>query len=381
MRALPNAALNYVESWMRRPTPASNPVILDVILTKACNLRCSFCISYESLAEKHWLDFDLYRRVAAELFPSAWDVQFCSGGEPFVYPHIREALKLATDYGCHTTVTTNGMLLNPNVAEWLVEDQSLRKMWVSFDGATKPTLERLRRGANYDRIVSNVRELVRLRRARNKAWPKVAMRFVMMKSNARELPELIRLASDLGVYHVEGRYLNVSNDIDFDESLFGHPELAAEVFALARQAARTHRMSLSLPPLPSEDTKAGRCIKPWEMCQIDVDGSIRFCYKSWRQRLGNFDDGFDKVWRGEHYRKLRATIDSDQTYFPYCRFCSVRNGVKQECAHDQRLHADAYVIPGLENLQIGFNDRVEENRVAFAERKQQMRRDGPRDVA
>ncbi len=381
MRALPNAALNYAESWMRRPTPVSNPVILDIILTKACNLRCSFCISYESLTDKHWLDFGLYQRIAAELFPSAWDVQFCSGGEPFVYPHIREALKLAIDYGCHTTVTTNGMLLNPNVAEWLVKDQSLRKMWVSFDGATKPTLERLRRGANYDRIVSNVRELVRLRRASNKNWPKVAMRFVMMKSNARELPELIRLAGELGVSHVEGRYLNVSNDMDFDESLFSHPELAAEAFALAREAARMHRVSLSLPPLPSEGIKPGRCIKPWEMCQIDVDGSIRFCYKSWRQRLGYFDEGFDKVWRGEAYRKLRATIDSDQTYFPYCRFCSMRNGVNHESAHDQRLHADAYVIPGLEELQIDFNDRNQENRKAFAERKQQVRRDGSRDIA
>ena len=86
--------------------------------------------------------------------------------------------------------------------------------------------------------------------------------------------------------------------------------------------------------------------------------------------MGYFDDGFSQIWRGEHYRKLRTTIDSEETYFPYCKHCSMRNGVNHECSHDQRLHAEAYVIPGLERMQTEFNDRDQENRVAFAERRQ-----------
>jgi radical SAM protein with 4Fe4S-binding SPASM domain len=371
--ALSNTALNYTESWLRRSQPASYPVVLDIILTKACNLRCTFCISYDSLAHQYWLDYGLYQRIAQKLFPYSWDVQFCSGGEPFFYPQIREALALAAGYGCKTTVTTNGMLIDEKVADWLVADQSLHKIWLSFDAATKPTLERIRRGANFEKITSNVRELTRLRRARGRKWPKVAIRFVMMKSNAHELPALIEMARDIGAYHVEGRYLNVANDIDFDESLFGHPALAAEVFEKSMHAAKRCRIGLSLPPLPGDDRGGGRCIKPWEMCQIDVDGSVRFCYKSWRQRLGKFDEGFDLIWRGEHYRKLRATIDAKETYFPYCKHCSMRNGVNHECAHDQRLHADAYVIPGLEELQTAFNERDRENRMAFADRKRRVK--------
>lgn len=374
IRALSNTALNYAESWLRRSRPASYPVVLDVVLTKACNLRCSFCISYESLSHQYWLDFELYQRVARQLFPYAWDVQFCSGGEPFFYPHIREALRVAAQYGCKTTVTTNGMLIDGRVAEWLVEDQSLHKIWLSFDGATKPTLERIRRGANYDKILTNTRELIRLRRAHDRKWPRIAIRFVMMKSNAPELPALIEMASDIGVHHVEGCYLSAANDMDFDESLFNHPELAADVFDRSRRVAKQHRIGLSLPPLPGSDRGGARCIKPWEMCQIDIDGSLRFCYKSWRQRLGNFDEGFDRVWQGENYQRLRATIDEEETYFPYCKHCSMRNGVNHACAHDQRLHADAYVIPGLESLQTAFNDRDRENRMAFADRGRRIKK-------
>lgn len=370
MKALVNAALNYSESWLRRPRPVSLPVILDIALTKACNLRCTFCISYGSLSGNHWLDFDLYKRIAAELFPSAWDVQFCSGGEPFLYPHIREALKLAADHKCQTSVTTNGMLIGGDVARWIVEDQSVNQMWLSFDAATKPTLERIRRGSNFEKITGNVRELTGLRRAAGARWPKVAMRFVMMRSNVRELPRLPELAVDVGVDHIDARYLSVSNDIDIDESLYRHPALAAEMFAESREAARKAGIKLTLPPLPDRDRDGRRCIKPWEMCQIDIDGSIRACYKSWRQRLGYFDDGFRKIWLGEHYRRWRATIDSEKPYFPFCQHCEIRRGWAHEFAHDQRANADDYVIAGLEHLQTPFNERDEENRVALAERKE-----------
>ncbi|MCC2111267.1 MAG: radical SAM protein [Hyphomicrobiales bacterium] len=373
MKALLNTALNYTESWLRRPEPASLPVILDIVLTKACNLRCTFCISYTSSETSYWLDYGLYERIAAELFPTAWDVQFCSGGEPFLYPRLRDALRLAAKHGCKTTVTTNGMLTDAKTADWIIEDQSLHKIWLSFDGGTKPTLERLRRGANFDKIIGNMRALIDKRRARGRKWPKVAMRFVMMRSNVEELPGLIALAAETGVSFVEGRYLNVANEIDMDESLFRHPELAERVFGAAREAARKHGIGLSLPPLPGRDRDGHRCIKPWEMCQIDIDGSIRFCYKSWRQRLGRFDDGFKAIWSGPHYRRLRATMDTDEPYFPYCRHCVMRRGIDHEFAHDQRIHADDYVIPGLEDLQTAFNERVDENKKAFADRKERKR--------
>jgi len=374
MKRVVNAALTYAESWLRRPTPIGNPVILDIVLTKACNLRCSFCISYGSPGDAHWLDYGLYERIAADLFPKAWDVQFCSGGEPFLYPHLREALRLAHEHGCKTTVTTNAMLIDDRVANWLVEDQTLDRMWVSFDGATKETLERLRVGARFDKIVGNVRNLVAKRRAAGVRFPLVDMRFVMMRSNVAELPRFLELAAELGVRHVEGRYLNVANDMDLDESLFRHRDLAAEQFALARAAARQTGVSLSLPPLPGEDRGGHRCIKPWEMCQVDVDGSIRFCYKAWRQRLGHFDDGFAAIWRGAHYRRLRETIDSEAPYFPYCQNCVMRVGIDHEFAHDQTSHADDYVIPGLESWQTDFNARDVENRNSFAERKETVRK-------
>jgi len=186
-----------------------------------------------------------------------------------------------------------------------------------------------------------------------------------MKSNAEELPDIFKICSQYGLSKVRVDYLNVANDIDVSESLFHHRELAAQVFAESRRRAREYGIQVELPPLPGPGNHRTRCQYPWQFVMIEPDGSIRFCYRSWRQRLGFWGDDFRSLWRGENYRKIRRTIDSQAPYYPYCRYCPDRLGFNRESAHDQRVHAASYVIPGLEHLQTPFNRRVEENLRSF----------------
>lgn len=318
------------------------------------------------------MNFDLYERIARKLFPSALGLFICSGGEPFLYPRLRDALKLARQHRTMTTITSNGMLLNRENAEWLVEDQSLHELCISFDGARKGTLERIRRGANYDTILENISYLTNLKARAGVVYPRLWFRYVVMKSNATELPEIFRLCATHGLYKVDVKYLTVSNDIDFDESLHGHPELAHEVFAEARRQARDYRIRVQLPALPGSSDPGRKCLDPWQFLQIDTDGSLRFCYQGWRQRLGFFDEDFESIWRGEHYQRIRRTIDSDNTYFPHCSDCSVRLGVNSESSHNQKIDPETFLIPGLEQWQIGFNKREEENVLSFRELKSRV---------
>jgi MoaA/NifB/PqqE/SkfB family radical SAM enzyme len=321
------------------------------------------------------MSFDLYGRIARELFPRAHGLFICSGGEPFLYPEIRAALKLARQYRTRTTVTSNGMLIDEQTAQWLVEDQSLHELCISFDGSRKETLERIRRGAKYETILHNIEYLSALKQRKSAVYPRLFFRFVAMRSNAAELPEMIDIGARYGLYKVVVKYLNVSNDIEFDESLFNHPELAAKVFAEARLKASKSGIQLELPPLPNEDAVRSRCLNPWNFVQIDTDGSLRFCYAGWRQRIGLFDDGFVSIWRGEHYQKIRRTLYSDAPYYPYCRYCLVRDGYRNaQGTHEQNLDSDVFLIPGLEQLSVPFNDRVQENVSSFREARERESR-------
>jgi MoaA/NifB/PqqE/SkfB family radical SAM enzyme len=369
-KAYANALLGYLEGFFRVAKPTSYPWKLDIVLTKACNLRCTFCISYGSLKGEHWMNFSLYEEIARRLFPTAHTVFFCSGGEPLLYPRIREALQLARKYRTMTVMVSNGTLLDQDTGRWLVQDQCLQDLMISFDGSSKKTLEGIRRGANYDTILHNLEYVTALKRARGLIYPRLSFHYIIMRSNIEELPEIFKICSRYGLYRVRVSYLNVTNDISARESVFYHPELVSEVFAKSRRRAEEYGIRLELPELVGgRGNGPKKCLWPWEFCQIDTDGSIRFCYRSWRQRIGFFTKDFRSLWQGENYQKLRRTMDSSEPFFPYCQYCPSRLGFNEEDSHIQRQHAESYVIPGLEHLQVPFNQRAEESSSSFLELK------------
>jgi len=364
-RAWANAMLNVVESGLGVIRPLSRPLTVDVVLTRACNLRCVFCIAYGSTGERLSLPFDVLERIAEELFPTALGVHFCSGGEPFLYPRIREALKLVQKYRTRAMVVTNGMALDNAVCRWLIEDQSVGELGLSFDAARPETLRRIRRGADYDLILRQLAELAKLKRQAGVGFPHIKQRFSIMKMNAEELVEVVPIAARHGVEQIEVDYVNTTGEIPFEDSLFHDPELARSVFSRARDLAAACGIEISLPPLPVPSDRGGHCEFPWRFVQVDVDGTLRFCYEAWRQRLGSFEEGFDAVWRGSAYAKLRASIESEEPYFPYCRSCGVRCGKGVPSAHDQRISAEGRVIQGLERWQVPFCDRARLNASAL----------------
>jgi hypothetical protein len=92
---------------------------------------------------------------------------------------------------------------------------------------------------------------------------------------------------------------------------------------------------------------------------------------AWVQTVGNFDDGFRKIWRGEPYRRIRATLHGDSPYFPYCAYCARRNGTNHEAAHNHSLHGDAYTFRQ-GGAGLSFNRRSDENRIAFKARAEAL---------
>jgi len=265
-------------------------------------------------------------------------------------------------------MVSNGMLLDNETAQGLVADQSLHELTISFDGARKETVERIRPGADFKKILDQIAYLSTLRRKRRALYPRLSLHYVIMRSNVSELPEIFPICAQYGISRVLVSYLNVCNDIDFQESMFNHRALGVQVFQEARRRAHQWGVRLELPPLPGEDHRDPKCLYPWQFCQIDPDGAIRPCYHSWRQRLGFFRDGFASVWQGDYYQKLRRTVDSQTAFSPYCRCCSVRLGVNREGSHHQKCNDRLYLIPGLETMQVPFNQRLEENISSWRER-------------
>jgi len=70
---------------------------------------------------------------------------------------------------------------------------------VSLDGAKAETYERLRPGADFQRVTQQVAALCSRKRALGRPRPEVVLLFMKMRPNIAEMPDLLQLAADLGV--------------------------------------------------------------------------------------------------------------------------------------------------------------------------------------
>ena len=338
-----NARLNNFEKRSKRTRLISHPVKLDIVPTKLCNLNCIFCIQYSSAGVTQ-LSLSNFKILARKLFPYADSVYFCSGGEPFLNRNFLEFLDICQNNQMLINITSNGTLLTEAISQKLIKNDHIATFNFSFDGAKKETVESIRRGVSFEKVVNNMRAMADLKRVNKSEFPLLNINFAAMRRNIEELPDLVQQAHKWGMDMVSVNYLNVANEIDPQESLFYHPELRDKIFKEVRKISDAENIHVNLPEQVGAQRNNRSCDCPWRFMKIDPDGSVKFCYKAWDNPIGNIFEGddFNILWNSIHYQLLRKTINSDKPYFKYCRACSVRTGSFDESAHIKDLREDLY---------------------------------------
>src|SRR5215831_1684209 len=99
--------------------PALTTPVLQLHPTRRCNLRCLHCYSNSAPAERYEQDVLQLVEVVGEAAKQGYRVVSISGGEPLLYSGLSSLLTEARRLGMHTTVTTNGLLLNEGRTEML----------------------------------------------------------------------------------------------------------------------------------------------------------------------------------------------------------------------------------------------------------------------
>ena len=167
--------------------------------TSRCNLICATCIRNtwtEPLGDMERATFD---RLVGQLkaFKRLESVMFGGFGEPTAHPDILGMIGKVKALGVRVELTTNGTTLEGPFLAGLFENR-LDKLWVSFDGAEGPTFDSLRKGAEFDRVVKNLRNLQRMNARRRHHKIKIGIAFVVMRKNVSDLKAMDELARKVG---------------------------------------------------------------------------------------------------------------------------------------------------------------------------------------
>ncbi|MHB0870963.1 MAG: radical SAM protein [Chloroflexota bacterium] len=380
-----NWDLNQAELQTRPDVLRSKPVLVYAESTSRCNLHCFMCrLSFPETtrqAREH-MKLETFARLEPLLEPES-RLSLFGLGEPLLNPNFVEMLRIAKARGSFVGLNSNAMLLTERIAQAMVElGQDL--LVVSFSGGTRETYERVITGANYERVLGNLRRLNELKQLSAISYqpsaistqdagldtgdssliipieqvkPVLQLQFTAMRDNVHEVPEVVRLALELRCAGVVVMPLTIVDPSLAEQSLLD-PALWPQVekaFAEARRVAdgASYSFDLQLPTAellramkarqdggssPSTHHSSLICYEPWQTLYARDDGTVNTCCYSNRV-LGDLKQQTAlEIWNGELYRRFRARMRSNNKPSE-CRVCHKLRG---DDWYDQRVDEGAF---------------------------------------
>ncbi len=318
-----NSDLNLGELESREKNLASFPRRIILELTNACNLRCVMCGRDEARFSKTVFDLSYLDRLTKVLEVTE-EVTLFGWGEPTIHPKFKEILEYLRRYPTRKYFVTNGTRLK-SIRDALFEYQ-VDIMAVSLDGARASTNDKIRIGSNFEQIVSDLSLIVKQKQKLGVSYPYINFVFTAMQSNLQEIPDLVRLACDLGLEEVKVVYLTVFSDKLLSESLWEQQEEVKRVFNESIQLAESLGVKIKLPYIQGEDI-AGRnyhkdCFVGWRDFFLGSDGYVRPCQSS-ATKLFPYSkyDTFEEMWNSAEYQDFRSRVNDPETMPGECKRC------------------------------------------------------------
>src|SRR5437016_14474426 len=89
-----------------------SPLLAQIVVTRFCNLDCSYCNEFDKVSKPVPIE-DLLARID-DLARLDTAVVTCTGGEPLTHPQITAGIRRVRDHGMVATMNTNEFPLTPH---------------------------------------------------------------------------------------------------------------------------------------------------------------------------------------------------------------------------------------------------------------------------
>lgn len=318
-----NSDLNIAEMEAGKTILESYPRRLVFELTNACNLNCVMCGRSAADFKPTMFDMEVFRSFEP-LMDKVEEVTLMGWGEPTIHPNFNEMLEIINRHRARKYFCTNGM--NLKKIKHAIFDYNVDVFAVSLDGATEETNARIRRGSRINQITEDLKEIVKRKRERGLTYPWINFVFCAMRSNLHELPDLVRLAADIGIEEVKVVYLTVFGEDLMHETLWGHEENVKTVFEEAISISEQLGIVLKLPHFIGEDEAGSKlhkdCFVSWRDFFLGSDGYVRPCMSTPVQFFAyDTKKAFMEVWNSIEYQNYRKTVNDQEKMDVPCKRC------------------------------------------------------------
>ena len=243
------------------------------------------------------------------------NIDFNFAGEPTLNADIFKMVKIATQKGISVLISTNTTLLqNFNLSE--IFESGLNNLIVCLDGSTSEVYLQHRQGGDFELVKENIKRICEQKAKRQSKLPAINLQFVVTKNNEAQIPDMIKLAKDLGVDALSLKTLSLGSFVDLEKKL----QLAKEFLPSDKGYSRFDIKDdqLVLKSRPKFCSWLRQTVIFWNgdvtMCCYDYNGDMV---------VGNVfaDGGLKKVLKSTKYKKYRKLAIKRQ--LKLCQNCNL----------------------------------------------------------
>jgi len=303
----------YVTKWSKKAVQWGMPFTISFEPTTACNLRCPECPSGLRAFTRPTgnLKENFFRDTIDELHKELLYLIFYFQGEPYINPNFLDMVKYAHDKGIYTITSTNGHFLNDENAKKTIES-GLDRMIISVDGTTQEVYENYRKAGKLENVLAGAKNVVKWKKKLGSKTPHLIFQFLVVKPNEHQIPDIYRLAEEIGIDEVK---LKTAQVYDYEN---GNP-----LIPTIEKYARYKKTEDGTWTVKNE--LLNHCWKLWHSCVITWDGMVVPCCfdKDATHRLGDLKQtSFKTLWQGEDYNNFRRQLLKGRDQIDICTNCT-----------------------------------------------------------
>jgi len=317
-----NLVLNDGEFNLKRIILKSSPKVIFIQAAGPCNSNCVFCSrgnNYEIF------DLEIYqKRFQDKLLPfisRAESLIFTGSGEFLLLPEAEEILEFFDrEFPMVEKIfSTNGSTLTEKICKKIIQSRSRYIIHISLHASNYRLHKVLTRTHNFYKIIEQLKYLLNLRKDTGNL--EIRLIFVATTVNIENLPNFVRLASDLGVDRMICYYNYIYIPTQKYLSCYFKQELTNRMLTETEELANRLNLKIDLPPKfgLSNYSNVNVCREPWSQIMLDAQGHILPCDVS--EDCNESLDGKDfmDVWNGPYYQNLRrGLIEGNCPCFRHC---------------------------------------------------------------
>lgn len=266
--------------------------------TNACNLRCPLCPSGEGTMSRPrgQMSYETFQRVLDELGEVLVFAVLHVWGEPFLNEELPSMIEACTERNIQTILSTNGHCMHTLEEALEVVDAGLKAMIIAMDGSTQDILGVFRKGSDVEMVKRCAALVEEAKSMRGSRHPYTNLRTIITRHTEGDLPNMERLASELGVNMVSStRLVPIDATERFDD------------FVPGGEAPRLFKTE----GVERAEGALIKCPFPFRQPTVFWDGTVVGCFYDWNAEAswGNiYEHGFSEIWNSPRALELRRRI-------------------------------------------------------------------------